>query len=250
MSPADRLRSASLLAGCSGAVVFLALLVSGPQDLREGATGDEVRRFLESNLNGIGWLVFAQAVAFGALLLFVVGLRSLMRAGEEPGGLLGDLATVGGLLTAVSFSLKASLDMVPLVMADDYGKLTPYDDRTLRALDLLNRFGETVGDVATVPRGLLVLARVAARPAEPLPADVAGLLRSGRRRRVAARHRESRLGSCVLLSRLARRSFRFRGVGAGGQRRPAAPAQENFGTSMMRTAAGSVNTDISPVAGS
>jgi len=158
MSTADRLRSASLLAGCSGVVVFLALLVSGPQDLPEGATGDEVRRYLEGNLNGIGWLVFAQAVAFGALLLFVVGLRLLMRAGEEPGRLLSDLAAVGGLLTAASFALKASLDMVPLVMADDYGKLTPYDDRTLRALDLLNRLGETVGDVATVPRGLLVLA--------------------------------------------------------------------------------------------
>jgi hypothetical protein len=66
------------------------------------------------------------------------------------------LIGIAGTLTCAWMWLQASVDMVPLVMADDSGKLSEYSDQTLLAVDLVGRLGETWGDVATVPRGLFV----------------------------------------------------------------------------------------------
>jgi hypothetical protein len=146
------------LAAAGGLVVALAGLVAGPEELAEGVPGAAVRRYYEANQDAIGWLVVAETLSFGAMILFVVGLRALARATGARASLLADLVLVSGTLTAVWIWVQGSLDLVPLVMLDDDGTLAPYDNQTLLTLDLVLRLGETMGDLATVPRGLLVLA--------------------------------------------------------------------------------------------
>jgi hypothetical protein len=154
----ERSRTAMLVAAGSGLAGVLAGLVAGPEELDEGVSGGAVRRYYEANQDAIGWLVVAESVSFAAMVLFVVALRaSLPRSGDRS-RMLPDLLVVSGALTAVWIWVQGSLDLVPLVMLDDDGTLAPYDNQTLLTLDLVLRLGETMGDLATVPRGLLVLA--------------------------------------------------------------------------------------------
>jgi hypothetical protein len=133
--------------------------VTGPERLDEGAGGAAVRRFYEANQDSIGWLVVAESVCFAAMILLVVGLRSLMLGGgDDDHRLLVDLAALSGGLTAVWIWVQGSLDLIPLVMLDDDGTLSPYGNQTLLVLDPVLRLSETMGDLATVPRGFLVLA--------------------------------------------------------------------------------------------
>jgi hypothetical protein len=150
-------RVGAALAAGGGLVVALAGLAAGPEELDEGVPGAAVRRYYETNQDAIGWLVVAESVSFAAMILFVVGLRSLARGTGERARVPADLILVSGTLTAVWIWVQGSLDLVPVVMLDDDGTLSPYDDQTLLALDLVARIGETMGDLATVPRGLLVL---------------------------------------------------------------------------------------------
>jgi hypothetical protein len=84
------------------------------------------------------------------------GLRGLARAGGADETLVG-LVGIGGALMTLLLWMQAAVDLVPLVMLDDDQRLSEYDDRTLLALDLMGRLGETFGDVGTVPRGLFLL---------------------------------------------------------------------------------------------
>jgi hypothetical protein len=151
-------RAAAVLAATGGLVTAVAGLVAGPEELDEGVSGAAVRRFYESNQDAIGWLVVAESVSFAAMVLFVVALRaSLPRSGDRS-RMLPDLLVVSGALTAVWIWVQGSLDLIPVVMLDDDGTLSAYDDQTLLALDPVARLGETMGDLAAVPRGLFVLA--------------------------------------------------------------------------------------------
>jgi len=49
------------------------------------------------------------------------------------------------------------VDLIPVVAANDAGKLSAYSDQTLLTLDLIERLGETFGDVSTVPRGFFLV---------------------------------------------------------------------------------------------
>ena len=49
-------------------------------------------------------------------------------------------------------------DGIPIVAADADGSLAHYPGDTLQALHLFDDFGEALGDVATVPRGLFLVA--------------------------------------------------------------------------------------------
>ena len=69
-----------------------------------------------------------------------------------------DLTLLTGGLTAVWMMIATAVDMVPLVAADDDGSLGHYPGSTLQALDFTTRLSETIGDVATGPRGLLLVA--------------------------------------------------------------------------------------------
>lgn len=147
-----------LVAAGSGLAGVLAGLVAGPEELDEGVSGGAVRRYYEANQDAIGWLVVAESVSFAAMVLFVVALRaSLPRSGDRS-RMLPDLLVVSGALTAVWIWVQGSLDLIPVVMLDDDGTLSAYDDQTLLALDPVARLGETMGDLAAVPRGLFVLA--------------------------------------------------------------------------------------------
>jgi hypothetical protein len=154
----QRPQRAAILTGCAGLTVVGMHWFETPSELSGGANGSILRRYLEDSLDLIGRGVMAQTVAFGALVLFVVGLHSLVRDAEFPGRLLSDLAGLSGALVAVWFWLSGALAAIPLVLADDDGSLAGYSNQVLLSLDPLDRLGQTFGALATVPRGLLVLA--------------------------------------------------------------------------------------------
>jgi hypothetical protein len=64
---------------------------------------------------------------------------------------------VSGSLSALWLGVTAAVDLIPVVAANDAGKLSAYSDQTLLTLDLVDRLGETFGDVSTVPRGLFLV---------------------------------------------------------------------------------------------
>jgi hypothetical protein len=154
----ERSRTAMLVAAGSGLAGVLAGLVAGPEELDEGVSGGAVRRYYEANQDAIGWLVVAESVSFAAMVLFVVALRASLHRSGDRSRMLPDLLVVSGALTAVWIWVQGSLDLIPVVMLDDDGTLSAYDDQTLLALDPVARLGETMGDLAAVPRGLFVLA--------------------------------------------------------------------------------------------
>ena len=54
--------------------------------------------------------------------------------------------------------LYSATKMIPIVMADDDRRLSAVPDAAMLSLDSYRRFGETIGDLSAVPRGLLILA--------------------------------------------------------------------------------------------
>jgi hypothetical protein len=148
---------ARFITGIAGVVVFLLAWVEHPT-LPNGASGQVARSYLENHMGSAALSVLAQCVALIALVVFVMGMHWLMRRVETRGTLFSDLTVLSGGLVAVWFWLQASLDALPLVLADDAGKLTAYSDPALVFLEPLTRLGETLGDLGTIPRGFLMLA--------------------------------------------------------------------------------------------
>ena len=151
-------RTTTLIAGTSGIVVVTAGFFDTTSDPPSGATAEVLRRWYEQNLDSIGLSVTAGAGELAAITIFVVALAQLMRTAEEPRRLLTDLATASGILVAVWLWLYAASAMIPLVMADDDGRLTAVPDTAVMNFDSIRRFNETIGDLSAVPRGLLILA--------------------------------------------------------------------------------------------
>lgn len=153
---APRTRNRATALGAAAALlVTVSLFFEGPAELDRGRDGAAVRAYYQDNADAIELLVLAESLASMGLLLLVVALTVLARrAGASD--LATALAAVAGGLTVLWLWMQAAVDMVPLVMLDDDGEMAEYDDRTLLAVDLVGRIGETFGDVATIPRGLFV----------------------------------------------------------------------------------------------
>ena len=98
-----------------------------------------------------------ELLAVLGIIGITIGLRSVARR-RTGDALLLDLTMISGGLTAVWMLVQAAVDMVPVVAADDDGSFDHYPDTTLLAMDFVARLGETIGDVATGPRGLFLLA--------------------------------------------------------------------------------------------
>lgn len=154
-SHGTRRDGATALGAVSALLVVATLFFEGPAELARGRDGAAVRSYYEENAGAIELLVLAESLAALGLLLLAVALTVLARrAGASD--LVIALTAVAGGLTVLWLWVQAAVDMVPLVMLDDDGAMAEYDDRTLLAVDLVGRIGETFGDVATIPRGLFV----------------------------------------------------------------------------------------------
>jgi hypothetical protein len=159
-------RGSLLITGLAGLLFVVSVFFEAPE-VDDGATGAELRRHYEDNLGGYELAVFGGMLGFVALILLVVGLRALLRSRQASSRLL-DLVAVSGTLTAAWMWMNAAILLIPVVAADDDGKLSDYSDDTLLSLDFVLRLGETFGDGSTAPRGLLVLGVSAAALASGL----------------------------------------------------------------------------------
>lgn len=151
-------RGPMALTGVSALLLTACLFVTAPEAPEPGAPVAQVRSFLESHLQAISAAALAGSVGFGALTVLTVGLwrlAALRGAGQSAAAVL---MLVSGGLCSLWLAVQASVDLVPVVAADDAGTLSQYDDQTLLALDLVQRVGETFGDVSTTSRGLFLLA--------------------------------------------------------------------------------------------
>ncbi len=143
----------------SSALTLVSFFASGPDAPDEGAAGGTVRRWAEDNASAIGVGVLGYALAALGIILLTVSLRRLLIEVQGRAGFRVDLATVAGALTATWLMMQAAVAAVPLVAADDDGKLTHLSDSTLETLELFNHLGETFSDVGIiVPQSLFVLA--------------------------------------------------------------------------------------------
>jgi Domain of unknown function (DUF4386) len=145
------------LVGACGLVLGGCLWVSAPEAPEPGAPAAEIRAFTEANLDRTTLAVLAGMVAFAALILFTVALWRLAAVRGLGQGIAAVTLLVSGTLTALWLGVTAAVDLIPVVAADDAGTLSAYSDQTLLTLDLVDRFGETFGDVSTVPRGLFLV---------------------------------------------------------------------------------------------
>ena len=190
---APRVRREQLLVFAAAALIVVSLFLEGAEGPDEGASGEQIRTQLEDGMGALSLQVLGGSLAFLGFVLFTVGIRALARRrGGDP--VLLDLTLLAGGLIAVWMWFQASVDAIPLVAADDNGQLDHYADTTLPALDFLTRLGETFGDIATVPRGLFVLAvSLLSLQTRLLPRWI-GLLRPIRRGRCPRRGRGCSIG--------------------------------------------------------
>lgn len=145
------------MVGTSALVLSASLWVSAPEPPEPGASAARIRSFIEANLNHTKLAVAAATIGFGALILLTVGLWRLAAARGHGQGIAAVTLLVSGSLSALWLGVTAAVDLVPVVAANDAGKLSAYNDQTLLTLDLIDRLGETFGDVSTVPRGLFLV---------------------------------------------------------------------------------------------
>ncbi|MEO7351784.1 MAG: hypothetical protein ABIW17_07785 [Marmoricola sp.] len=143
--------------GVSALVLSASLWVETPESPEPGASAARIRSFFEANLDQIGLAVMSATVGFGALLVMTVGLWRLVAARGDGQSFAAVMLLLSGALTSLWLAVAGAVDLVPVVAADEAGKLSAYSDQTLLTLDLVNRLGETFGDVSTVSRGFFLL---------------------------------------------------------------------------------------------
>lgn len=158
-STTERLQDRANLAvvGVSALITFATLWVETPEPPEPGASAARIRSFLEANLDQTGVAVMAATIGFGAFLVMTVGLWRLVAARGDGQSFAAVMLLLSGALTSLWLGFAGAVDLVPVVAANDAGKLSAYSDQTLLTLDLVDRLGETFGDVATVPRGFFLL---------------------------------------------------------------------------------------------
>lgn len=150
-------RATLAVLGTSALVLSATLWVESPEPPEPGASADRIRSFIEANLDQTATAVMASAVGFGALLLVTVGLWRLVVARGDGQSFAAVMLLISGSLSALWLGVTGAVDLVPVVAADDAGKLSAYSDQTLLTLDLVERLGETFGDISTVPRGFFLI---------------------------------------------------------------------------------------------
>lgn len=150
-------RATLAVVGISALVLSATLWVETPEPPDPGAPGAQIRSFIEANLDQTALAVVAATVGFGALLLVTVGLWRLVAARRDGQSFAAVMLLVSGSLSALWLGFSATVDLIPVVAADDAGKLSDYGDQTLLTLDLVDTLGETFGDISTVPRGFFLI---------------------------------------------------------------------------------------------
>jgi hypothetical protein len=138
-------------------VLFASLWVEAPEPPEPGASASRIRSYLETNLDQIGLAVMAATMGFGAMLLLTVALWRLVATQGAGRGAAAVTLLLTGAMTSLWLGFTAAVDAIPLVAADDDGKLSAYNDQTLLTLDFVDRLGETFGDISTVSRGLFLV---------------------------------------------------------------------------------------------
>jgi hypothetical protein len=151
----DRLTLA--IVGISALVLSASLWVSAPGPPEPGASAARIRSFIEANLHQTTLAVVAATIGFGALILLTVGLWRLVAARGDGQSFAAVTLLVSGSLSALWLGVVGAVDLIPVVAANDAGKLSAYSDQTLLTLDFIDRLGETFGDVSTVPRGFFLV---------------------------------------------------------------------------------------------
>ena len=143
----------------STALVLTAFFLVGPDAPDAGASGETVRRWAEDNSAAIGTGVLGYAVGALGIILLTASMRRLLVHAQGRDGLRVDLATVTGALTATWLMMQGAVSAIPLVAADDDGKLDHLSDSTLETFEIFNHLGETYSDVViAVPQSLFMLA--------------------------------------------------------------------------------------------
>ena len=150
-------RTTLAVVGVSALVLTATLFVEFPEPPEPGASAGRIRSYLEANLDQTGLAVMAATVGFGALLLVTVGLWRLVAARGGGQSFAAVMLLISGALSSLWLGVAGAVELVPVVAADDAGKLSAYSDQTLLTFDLVDRLGETFGDVSTVPRGFFLV---------------------------------------------------------------------------------------------
>lgn len=143
--------------GAAALILTATQFVETPEPPGPGASGAQIRLFIEANLDRTVLAVMASTIGFGALLLVTVGLWRLVATRRQGQSFAAIMLLISGNLSALWLGLAAAVDLIPVVAADDAGKLEAYSDQTLLTLDLVQRLNETFGDVWTVPRGFFLI---------------------------------------------------------------------------------------------
>ena len=151
----DRLTLA--MVGTSALVLSASLWISAPEPPEPGASADRIRSFIEGNLHQTTLAVVAATIGFGTLILLTVGLWRLVASAGCGQSFPAVTLLISGSLSALWLGVVGAVNLVPVVAANDAGKLSAYSDQTLLTLDLVERLGETFGDVSTVPRGFFLV---------------------------------------------------------------------------------------------
>ena len=150
-------RTTLAITGAAALVLFATLWVEAPEAPEPGASAGRIRSYLETNLDQIGLAVTAATVGFGAMLLLTAALWRLVAARGAGQGIAAATLLLTGGMTSLWLGFTAAVDAVPLVAANDDGKLSAYNDQTLLSLDFIDRLNETFGDISTVSRGLFLI---------------------------------------------------------------------------------------------
>jgi hypothetical protein len=145
------------IVGISALVLSASLWVSAPEAPEPGAPAARIRSFIEANLHQTTLAVMAASIGFGALILLTVGLWRLVAERGDGQSFAAVTLLVSGSLSALWLGVVGAVDLIPVVAANDAGKLSAYSDQTLLSLDFVDRLGETFGDVSTVPRGFFLV---------------------------------------------------------------------------------------------
>jgi len=160
-APPDRTRTNDQLTlatvGISALVLSASLWVSAPEAPEPGASAARIRSFIEANLHQTTLAVIAATIGFGALILLTVALWRLVAARGDGQSFAAVTLLISGSLSALWLGVAGAVDLIPVVAANDAGKLSSYSDQTLLTLDFTDRLGETFGDVSTVPRGFFLV---------------------------------------------------------------------------------------------
>jgi hypothetical protein len=163
-------RGVLLAAAIAGILYFILAWVRPPDGPPvEEATAAQIRAFLSENDTALRLGALVGALAIPTVLVFTTCVARLVRR-RQPGSVLADLISGGGVLVAVLHWLVAATAGMTLVQALDGTDLATVDDATLRSWYGLTNLSHFFFDLGLAPVALVMVASsVAARRAGLLP---------------------------------------------------------------------------------